>query len=137
MPSLDGILETCLYVGDVRRAAEFYRAVFEFEILDLDEQFCALTVADKQLLLLFKKGATLEPRAIAGGTIPPHDGDGHLHLAFAVSKANLPVWETHLQNLRIEIESRVEWARGGTSLYFRDPDGHLVELATPGIWKIY
>ncbi len=26
---------------------------------------------------------------------------------------------------------------GGTSLYFRDPDGHLLELVTPGIWSIY
>jgi catechol 2,3-dioxygenase-like lactoylglutathione lyase family enzyme len=31
----------------------------------------------------------------------------------------------------------MEWPRGGTSLYFRDPDGHLVELATPGLWSIY
>jgi len=27
--------------------------------------------------------------------------------------------------------------RGGHSIYFRDPDGHLLELATPGLWAIY
>jgi len=31
----------------------------------------------------------------------------------------------------------VKWSRGGESLYFRDPDDHLVELATPGIWATY
>ena len=37
----------------------------------------------------------------------------------------------------IEIESRVTWPGGGTSLYFRDPEGHLLELLTPGVWQIY
>jgi len=32
------------------------------------------------------------------------------------------------------LEQQVAWPRGGTSLYFRDPDRHLVELATPGLW---
>ena len=27
--------------------------------------------------------------------------------------------------------------RGGHSVYFRDPDGHLIELVTPGCWQIY
>jgi catechol 2,3-dioxygenase-like lactoylglutathione lyase family enzyme len=27
--------------------------------------------------------------------------------------------------------------RGGQSIYFRDPDDLLVELATPGIWEAY
>jgi hypothetical protein len=30
-----------------------------------------------------------------------------------------------------------ESARGGEALYFRDPDGHLLEVVTPGIWNIY
>jgi len=32
------------------------------------------------------------------------------------------------------VESRVRAERGATCLYLRDPDGHLVELATPGLW---
>jgi catechol 2,3-dioxygenase-like lactoylglutathione lyase family enzyme len=35
------------------------------------------------------------------------------------------------------VESRVTWLRGGTSLYFRDPDGHSLEVATPGLWPNY
>jgi len=31
----------------------------------------------------------------------------------------------------------VDWPRGGRSLYFRDPDQHLLELITPGCWSIY
>ena len=37
----------------------------------------------------------------------------------------------------LAIEEEREWPRGGTSLYFRDPDGHLLEVATPGVWSIY
>jgi len=37
----------------------------------------------------------------------------------------------------VAIEGRVDWPRGGRSVYFRDPDGHLLEFATPGQWSIY
>jgi catechol 2,3-dioxygenase-like lactoylglutathione lyase family enzyme len=37
----------------------------------------------------------------------------------------------------VVVESRITWPRGGTSLYFRDPDGHSVEVATPGLWPNY
>ena len=57
--------------------------------------------------------------------------------AFAIDTGDVAAWETRLSELGIAIESRVTWERGGLSLYFRDPDNHLVELATPGIWPIY
>ena len=25
----------------------------------------------------------------------------------------------------------------GEALFFRDPDGHLLEVVTPGVWSIY
>ncbi len=72
-----------------------------------------------------------------GGTIPPHDGNGHLHLAFSIAASELPGWEMHLAAKGIAIESKIHWPRGGWSVYFRDPDQHLVELVTPGCWPIY
>jgi catechol 2,3-dioxygenase-like lactoylglutathione lyase family enzyme len=137
MPSLNGVLETSLYVDDLARSAAFYRGLFDLEVLTADERLCALSVAGRQVLLLFRKGMSAAPSVLPGGTIPGHDGDGRLHLAFAVAAADLPAWEERLRQLGVAIESTVTWPRGGRSIYFRDPDGHLVELATPGVWSIY
>ncbi len=79
MPEITGVVETCLYVEDLDRAARFYKDSLGFRKLDGDERFCVFSVADRQVLLLFRRDATLEPIAIPGGIIPPHDGSGHLH----------------------------------------------------------
>ena len=134
MPEIHGLLETALYVADVARAAAFYHGLFGFPEMARDERFCALAVAGRQVLLLFRQGGTLAPLTLPGGTIGPHDAVGHIHLAFAVAADDLPAWGERLANYGVAVESEVRWERGGTSLYFRDPDGHLVELATPGLW---
>ncbi|MGH9962465.1 MAG: VOC family protein, partial [Pyrinomonadaceae bacterium] len=64
-------------------------------------------------------------------------GTGSLHLAFSIESEEWEPWEHWLSQHNIPIESRVQWERGGQSLYFRDPDNHLVELVTPGCWAIY
>jgi catechol 2,3-dioxygenase-like lactoylglutathione lyase family enzyme len=74
---------------------------------------------------------------LPGGVIPPHDGSGRLHVGFAIDRGELPEWEAHLTANAVAIESTVDWPRGGRSLYFRDPDGHLLELLTPGVWPVY
>jgi catechol 2,3-dioxygenase-like lactoylglutathione lyase family enzyme len=137
MPAVTGVLETSLYVADLRRSVGFYRDLFGFEVLAADERFCGLNVAGRQVLLLFQKGLSAAPSVLPGGTIPGHDGSGRLHLAFAVAAADLPGWEERLRDQGVAVESTVNWPRGGRSLYFRDPDGHLVELAAPGVWSIY
>ena len=60
-----------------------------------------------------------------------------MHIAFGVGEEELAGWEARLRAHDIAIEGRTAWPRGGHSIYFRDPDGHLVELATHGLWKIY
>lgn len=135
--TITGLLETGIYVDDVSRAAEFYRRIFGFSQLVADDRLCALSVADQDVFLIFKKGASLKPVVMPGGVLPPHDGSGQQHFAFSVPASDLPAWEQRLEQNGVAIESRMTWPRGGRSIYFRDPDGHLVELVTPGCWAIY
>jgi catechol 2,3-dioxygenase-like lactoylglutathione lyase family enzyme len=87
MPEVTGVVETCLYVDDLERATRFYEDVCEFKKLIGDERFSALSVADRNVLLLFRRGATLESIPTPGGAIPPHDGAGQLHVAFSIPAA--------------------------------------------------
>lgn len=137
MAALARVLETALYVDDLERAAQFYEQVLELTALSQDSRFRAYDVGGASVLLLFHRGATLETVHLPGGTIPPHDGHGPLHIAFAITAGELPVWEARLSGHGVAIEGRTEWPRGGHSIYFRDPDGHLLELVTPGVWPTY
>lgn len=137
MPKLDGILETALYTDDMARARRFYEDVLELEPMFADERLCAYPVASRDVLLLFRRGSTEQTVTMPGGTIPGHDGAGRLHVAFAISRDELPGWEKRLAERGVAIEGRTDWSRGGHSIYFRDPDGHLLELATPGLWTVY
>jgi catechol 2,3-dioxygenase-like lactoylglutathione lyase family enzyme len=131
------VLETALYVDDLERAGRFYGEALGLEPMTRDSRMWALDCGPASVLLLFRRGATLETVELPGGRIPPHDGSGPIHLAFAVPAAELPEWETRLADCGTEIEARMKWPRGGESIYFRDPDHHLVELATPGLWANY
>jgi catechol 2,3-dioxygenase-like lactoylglutathione lyase family enzyme len=137
MPMIARILETALYVDDLDSVASFYRDVLGLRVLDASSRLVSMDAGDATVLLLFKRGATTSGLQLSGGWIPPHDGRGPVHLAFAISTEALGAWETRLKEVGVEIESRVHWERGGHSLYFRDPAGHSVELATPGTWAVY
>ena len=136
-PAITCTLETALYADDLDALASFYRDVMGLRILDAGPRLVAMDAGRGSVLLLFKRGETLSGVDLPGGRIPAHDGHGPLHLAFAVAKESLERWEPYLQARGITIESRVQWPRGGRSIYFRDPAGHSVELATPGTWATY
>lgn len=131
-PHVNGVLETSLYVASAARSAEFYRRVFGFELLEPelplndDTRLCPLRAGDRSVLLLFKRGAT-----------PDTDATGAIHIAFAIARTDLSKWEDWLAQQGISIEERKTWKYGGEALYFRDPDGHLLEVVTPGVWSIY
>ena len=129
------IAETVLYVDDLDRAVDFYMGLFGAPVLRRDEHLCALGIAAEQVLLLFVRGSSRQPSQVEGGLIPAHDGSGPLHVAFGIGKDELGSWQGRLEELGIPVESRVDWPGGAISVYFRDPDGHAVELATPGLWR--
>jgi catechol 2,3-dioxygenase-like lactoylglutathione lyase family enzyme len=89
-PKTEGLLESSLYVDDVAASAHFYERVFGFRIIsDFGGRGCAMQAGTRQVLLLFKKRGSLEIET-------PHNGDGELHLAFAISVAELGDWEAWL-----------------------------------------
>lgn len=134
-PPLNGVVETCLYVSDVQRSRAFYERVFGFTAAIGDnERICPLTVEPGRVLILFQRGGTLDPVPVGDSHIPPHDGSGEQHFAFSIPLESVEDWKSYLKGLDIELESIVEWPKGGYSIYFRDPDRLLVELITPGLW---
>lgn len=138
VPKINGVLETILYVDDLPRAVAFYRDVLGFAPMRGDPaRFQAFDSGAGRVLLLFKRGGTLVPTMVSGGVIPPHDGAGPHHIGFAIAADAYEPWRARLTARGLTIESEAKWERGGRSLYFRDPDGHLLELITPGIWPIY
>jgi len=131
-PHVNGILETSLYVDSAARSAEFYERVFGFERLEPDEplndetHLCPMRAGDRSVLLLFKRG-----------TAPDTDAAGAIHIAFGIARSDLTTWEDWLAEQGILVEQRKTWKYGAEALYFRDPDGHLLEVVTPGVWSIY
>lgn len=137
-PRLGHVLETSLYVADLDASEAFYRRVFGFETFLSDSRMRAMGVPGASVLLLFRRGGSVHPSPAPGGAlIPAHDASGHQHLCFAIPVGELETWVRHLEGAGVPLESRITWERGGTSLYFRDPDGHSLEVATPGLWPTH
>ncbi|HEY6196250.1 MAG TPA: VOC family protein [Candidatus Eisenbacteria bacterium] len=136
-PPLTRVVETALYFDDLPAAAAFYHGVLGLRIMNAGERLVALDAGAGTVLLLFRRGATVDGFRWPAGFIPPHDGAGPAHVALGVAPGDLDAWGDRLAALGIAVESRVTWTRGGRSLYFRDPGGHSVELVTPGTWENY
>jgi catechol 2,3-dioxygenase-like lactoylglutathione lyase family enzyme len=136
MPAIRRIVETALDCDDLRTTAAFYRRLFDTDPILDTERLVVFDAGQGTLLLLFQRG-NADPLPTPGGVIPGHAAGGPGHFAFAIDASELEAWERRLGELGLVLESRVTWERGGTSLYFRDPDGRSVELATPGLWPTY
>ena len=115
-PKLDRVIETCLYADDLDRAARFYEEVLRLPLMTADSRFRAYDVGGQSVLLIFRRGATRETVHLPEGTIPPHDGQGDMHIAFAIAADELADWEKRLTAHGIPIEGRAKWTRGGESI---------------------
>jgi catechol 2,3-dioxygenase-like lactoylglutathione lyase family enzyme len=94
---VNGIPETAVYVTDPAVTAAFYRRLFGFGTLLESERLVALEVAGKNVLLLFRRGATGEPFDTGGGVIPSHAGVPPTHFAFSIAAEDVEPWAEKLR----------------------------------------
>jgi catechol 2,3-dioxygenase-like lactoylglutathione lyase family enzyme len=135
-PGPGHVLETCLYVADMNASRAFYETVLGLQPQFADERMTGYRIGDT-MLLLFANGAGDAPVDTGSGVIPAHRGEGPAHFALSVAEGAVDPWREYLAKAGIEIESTVSWPKWkAESLYFRDPDSHLVELAGAGLWGI-
>jgi glyoxylase I family protein len=117
--------------SDLARTTAFYRDVLGLALLreghnddDPDARHFWFGEPDGDgILVSFMEYPALEPGRVGVGSTH--------HFAFAVSSAEeLDAWREHLRDR--DVECTDVFVRGGLrSIYLRDPDGHVVEIATP------
>jgi len=128
---LRGLHHVTAVVADLERTTAFYRDVLGLTLVrearnddDPDARHFWFGEADGApgTLVSFMEYPALEPGRVGVGSTH--------HFAFAVaSAAELDAWRDWLRSREVACTDVFE--RGGLrSIYLRDPDGHIVELAT-------
>lgn len=133
------VLETCIYTDDLDAAERFYREVLGLTLHAKEAGRHVFFRCGDRMFLVFNPKKTLS----AGTPMPPdnvplplHGTQGAGHAAFAARERDLESWRAHLKKHGVAIEVEVEWPQGGRSIYFRDPAGNSIELATPRLWGL-
>ncbi|WP_460172563.1 VOC family protein [Thermus sp. FJN-A] len=121
------VLETSVYAKDLERARAFYEGVLGLPCFQFKPPRHAFFRAGRGVFLVFNPEETEKDEAL-----PPHGARGSVHVAFRVEEEELSLWEKRLR----EAGYPVWWATWpkGKSLYTRDPEGNLIELAPGQIW---
>jgi catechol 2,3-dioxygenase-like lactoylglutathione lyase family enzyme len=129
-----GVLETCLYAEDLDAAARFYEEALGLEAFQRAPGRHVFFRCGAGVFLLFNPAKTREEDPKLG--VPAHGAEGPGHACFAVRDGELDGWRARLGERGVAIEREIGWPGGGRSLYFRDPAGNSVELASPRIWRL-
>ena len=137
MPRINGLLETALYVEDMARSVAFFRDILMLSPMLESDRLTAFDAGTQGVLLIFKRGASAADMRSPNGIVAGHDGRGPLHIAFAIAEDSYNAWHRHLTEAGVKIRGEMKWQRSGRSLYFEDPDGHELEMSTPGPWPTY
>ncbi|MGX0875403.1 catechol 2,3-dioxygenase-like lactoylglutathione lyase family enzyme [Roseovarius sp. MBR-154] len=129
-PSLSALDHLVLTVSDIETTIAFYEHMLGMQA----ERFQPVTGSARwalrfgqQKINLHPAGAEFEPKAACA--LP-----GTADLCF-LSDVPLVAWQAHLAACGVTVEAGPVRRTGATgpilSLYLRDPDGNLIEIATP------
>jgi catechol 2,3-dioxygenase-like lactoylglutathione lyase family enzyme len=122
--NIDRIDHLVLTVGDVAVTCEFYRRVLGMKVVTFGDDRKALAFG-RQKVNLHAHGKEFEPKASV-----PTPGSADLCL---IASTPLSEVATHLRHCGVTILEGPVMRTGATgaivSLYFRDPDGNLIEVS--------
>ena len=139
-PKLGQIVETILYTSDLGKMAAWYKDIMGLEPFLSTPALCGFSLPNNTLLLIFDRSTTTTDRAVPGGLIPKHGSETGLgqHTAFACAGSqDIDEWTQHFERKGVRIIGRMEWERGGRSIYVNDSEGHVLEIMTRGVWPVY
>jgi catechol 2,3-dioxygenase-like lactoylglutathione lyase family enzyme len=124
MISIDRVDHQVLTVADVDRAVEFYEKILGMEVVSFPGDRRAVRFGH-QTIKLHASNELVDPT-------PTHPVPGSASLCFVTENAISEVQE-HLRANEVRIEEGPVARTGAlgpiTSLYLRDPDGNLIEVA--------
>lgn len=123
-------MESVLYAEDLVAARKFYVGVLELEEISFDGDRDLFLRCDGSILIIFKASRT----KIHDSMVPPHGTVGAGHLAFSATEQEIESWRSKLTKFGVDIIDEIHWKNGAHSIYFNDPAGNVLELATPCLW---
>lgn len=130
-----GILESSLYVDDLRAADDFYGGLLGLEKVIEEQDRHVFFRCGHSMLLLFNPEATDQPGHQAN-PVPPHGASGPGHLCFRATNSEIDEYRDRLKTAGIDIEAEISWPNGARSIYVRDPAGNSIEFAEPELWTL-
>jgi catechol 2,3-dioxygenase-like lactoylglutathione lyase family enzyme len=119
MTSLDHV---GIYIKDLERSVKFYKDLFGFEPVNRFDS------GESKIAILDIGGGLLELIQRPGSPVSPPSGNWN-HMALQVPEFDIVV--SKLINMGVELR-QVTMANGNRLCFFKDPDGHTIELMEKG-----
>lgn len=126
-PELHGLLELVLEVGNLEQSLEFYRdylGLAEVQRWPEPRPAVWLDMGENEVLGLW-------PERTGGSGVGLHGsrGGAHIHFALHADPGSLERWIEILQSHGLTVHGPKSFGSDKQSIFVRDPDGNLVELA--------
>lgn len=132
MEGVAGVLESALYyeASDHDAVVVFYESTLGLERVAAWDSGRALRLGAGVLLLF-----DLDKVTAQGGPVSDHGARGPGHVCLLAEPGRYDELRERVAVAGVEVTHDHEWPKGGSSFYFKDPAGNLLEIADSDLWR--